>query len=176
MIASYDSSATSNIRCHSARRLGVDEDRPLDLARVPPVRGAELRDDHVARGDAPVRRVLRGQAAVRVVHRHRAEEHDPRHPALGAVRGLGERDELDVAHPRPRALGERDDRLVRELGGLPEPVDLLLGLDQPQPRVRERDVDELEARQLLAQPGVVRVGHAHGEGRVDAHEPDAARW
>ena len=146
---------------------------PLDLPGVAPVRGAELGDHDVAGRDPAARRVLRREAAVGIVHGHRAEEHDPGDAAFGAVRALRDRDELDVAHARPRLVGEREDRPIGQRGSLAQPLDLLLRLDCPQALEGRRHVDQLEARQGLSEALVVRVRHPHRELRVHAHEPDA---
>ena len=63
--------------------------------------------------------------------------------AAGGVGALDERAELAFVHARPGAVAQRDDRRVGELAADPQPVDLLGGLDEAQPRVRGVERDDL---------------------------------
>jgi len=154
-------------------RLGADEDRPVQLSRVAPVGGGELGDDDVSALEPAGRRILRREAAGRVVHRHRAEEGDVRLAAVPSVGVVGKRDELELCHPGTRAVTHREHRKVAELCSAAQPVNLLVGLDEAQALELARDVHQLGDAPVELLP--VGVRHTHRERRVDADEPDALR-
>src|SRR5438477_2602615 len=155
-------------------RLGADEDRPVDLSRVAVERRADLGDDDVAALEPALRRILRRQAAVRRVHRHRAQEGDPDGAAASPVRVLGDRDELVLRDARLRLALQCEDREVGQLGGAAQPLDLLRRLHGAQPRIVRRHVEELEPGQQLADAQVMLPRHPDRPRVADADEPDAA--
>ena len=136
------------------RRIVRDREGPQQLARVVPVRGADLAAQHLAALERSRRRPLGRDARPEVVDVGRA--------AAAHVGALGQVPELALVGARPGLLVDRAHGVVGEAAAHAQPVELLGRLAQAQARVgvverhRRRELGERRVR-----PVAERSDHRH---------------
>ena len=144
---------------------------PVNLSAVAPIAAADFRNQAVAELEPPARLILRGHGKVRIAHGHAGHEMDAGVAARSQINRLDQRGDFVFAHAGLEAFGHRLHRLVGELRGEANALDLGLALDGPEHPELAAHLDELSLREAIAHFLILRVRNASDQPDPSLPEP-----